>query len=76
MNPSSGGAAYMSHAHADRLIAQKRARWDYTGCRLVLLVPAALGGLDDLHVYRFSGTDARPDRAVMPPWPEALARMQ
>ena len=64
----------MSRAHADRLRGQGRARYDYAG-RVVVLARLALGGVSDLGVERFGGEDARPDRAVLPPWPGALARM-
>jgi hypothetical protein len=73
-NPGASGASHISRSHAERLIAQHRARFDYAG-RLLLGEERGAGGVSDLRVQRFSGLDARPDRAVMPPWPEALARM-
>lgn len=68
-NPVSGGSTHTSHEHARRLVGKGRAHYDARG-RLVFhgrKIATTSAGLDVLD--GFGGFDAKPRRAVMPPWP-------
>lgn len=75
LNPAPGGSAYTSYERALRFIKNGRAHFDNSG-QLVFHGRSAGKSRTVLDtVTQFSGLDARPDRAVLPPSPEVLARM-
>ena len=69
-NPLPGHRDHLSRAHADRLLAQGGARFDGVGRLLIDHHRYARG----LLVKQFSGFDAFPARAVLPPSPEVMRR--
>lgn len=78
-NPLPGGHTHMSMSHARRLVKRRDARFDEAG-RVVLKRRSEQAASRvyrgaSLLVAQFDGMDAFPDRAVMPPSPEVLARM-
>lgn len=85
VDPPPGGITHVSYADAQRYVRRGRARFDSSG-RLVILYGATVdhagGGLRlngkpnlQLLVTEFSGLDAFPGRAVMPPSPTVLRNM-
>ena len=74
-NPLPGHATHMVRARADKLIARQRAKFDGLYRLVLLFAPSALpsqGQGARLVVSEFSGLDAFPGRAVLPPAPRLV----
>ena len=75
LNPIPGGSEYTSKKRTAQLVRRERAYIDSCG-HLVFNGQSDSKSRSVLNfVDRFSGFDAFPDRAVLPPSPEYLARL-
>lgn len=75
LNPPPGGSTYTSAKRARRFVAHGRAYIDATG-RLVFNGTSKSQAGASLVVSVFSGCDAFPGRAVLPPSGTVLARLE
>lgn len=73
LNPPEGAAAFTSAKRARRFVRNGRAH--YAAGKLVFHGLGRSVGLVGLTVSSFSGCDAFPGRAVLPPSPSVLSRM-